>query len=48
MVTKAIKAAIARIRAKDASLGRYLATSIRTGNCCAYDPGALPPVSWQL
>jgi pimeloyl-ACP methyl ester carboxylesterase len=48
MVTKAIRAALAKIRARDASLGRYLATSIRTGNCCAYDPAALPPVSWQL
>jgi hypothetical protein len=48
MVTKAIKASLARIRARDASLGRYLATSIRTGNCCAYDPGALPPVTWRL
>jgi len=48
MVTKAIKAAIAKIRAGDASLGRYLATSIKTGNCCAYDPGALPAVSWHL
>src|SRR5262245_44490793 len=48
MVTKAIKAAIARIRASDASLGRYLATSIRTGNCCAYDPGDITPVAWHL
>jgi alpha/beta hydrolase fold len=48
MVTKAIKAALAKIRAMDASLGRHLATSIKTGTCCAYDPGPLPPVSWQL
>lgn len=48
MVTKAIKAAIAKIRTSDASLGRYLATSIKTGNCCAYDPGPLPPISWHL
>jgi pimeloyl-ACP methyl ester carboxylesterase len=48
MVTKAIKAAIAKIRASDSSLGRYLATSIKTGNCCAYDPGTSPPPSWQL
>ena len=40
MVTKAIKAAIAKVRASDAALGRYLATSIKTGNCCTYDPGA--------
>jgi pimeloyl-ACP methyl ester carboxylesterase len=48
MVTKAIKTAIARIRTSDASLGRYLATSIKTGNYCAYDPGLLPPISWHL
>jgi pimeloyl-ACP methyl ester carboxylesterase len=48
MVTKAIKAALAKIRAGDASLGRYLGASIRTGHSCAYDPGPLPSVSWQL
>ena len=48
MVTKAIKAAIAKVRASDAELGRHLATSIKTGHCCAYDPGPVPPVSWQL
>jgi pimeloyl-ACP methyl ester carboxylesterase len=48
MVTKAIKAAIAKVRTRDASIGRYLATSIKTGNCCAYDPDSAPPVSWQL
>jgi hypothetical protein len=48
MVTKAIKAALAKIRTRDASLGRYLAASIKTGHCCSYDPGPLPPVSWQL
>jgi hypothetical protein len=48
MVTKAIKAAIAKVRASDAELGRHLATSIKTGHCCTYDPGPVPPVSWQL
>src|SRR5262249_16265834 len=48
MVTKAIKAAIAKIRARDALLGRHLATSIKTGHSCAYDPGPVPPVSWHL
>jgi non-specific serine/threonine protein kinase len=48
MVTKAIKAAIARLRASDPSLGRHLATSIKTGNCCAYDPGPQPAICWQL
>jgi pimeloyl-ACP methyl ester carboxylesterase len=48
MVTKAIKAALAKIRAVDASMGRHLATSIKTGNCCAYDPGPPPTIYWQL
>jgi len=48
MVTKAIKAAIAKIRASDASLGRHLATSIKTGNSCGYDPGPSASVSWHL
>ena len=48
MVTKAIKTAIAKIRAGDASMGRHLATSIRTGNSCVYDPDPAHPISWQL
>ncbi len=48
MVTKAIKAAIAKVRASDAALGRHLATSIKTGHCCTYDSGPVPPVSWQV
>ena len=48
MVTKAIKATIAKMRASDASLGRYFATSIKTGNCCAYDPDNSPSIAWQL
>ena len=48
MVTKAIKAALANIRTRDAALGRHLATSIKTGHCCVYDPGAPPAVVWRL
>jgi pimeloyl-ACP methyl ester carboxylesterase len=48
MVTKAIKAALAKIRDVDAAMGRHLATSIKTGNCCAYDPGPPPTIYWQL
>ncbi len=48
MVTKAIKAAITKIRAGDDSMGRYLATSIKTGQCCSYDPDPMHPISWQL
>ncbi|MGH7924528.1 MAG: alpha/beta fold hydrolase, partial [Candidatus Binatus sp.] len=48
MVTKAIKAAIAKVRTSDAVLGRHLATSIKTGNFCVYDPGPDGPKAWQL
>ena len=48
MVRKAIKAALAKIRSRNASLGRHLAISIKTGRCCSYDPVSLPRVSWQL
>ena len=48
MVTKAIKAAIAKIRRRDVALGHHLATSIKTGNFCIYDPGPDRPTAWQL
>ncbi len=48
MVTKAIKAAIAKVRTNDEALGRHLATSIKTGHCCAYDPGPAPSIFWDL
>ena len=48
VVTKAIKAAIERIRAGNASLGRYFATSIRTGYSCTYEPDPDNPVSWRV
>ena len=48
MVTKAIKAAIAKIRGRDVALGHHLATSIKTGNFCIYDPGPDRPTAWQL
>jgi tetratricopeptide (TPR) repeat protein len=46
--TRAIQAAVRRIRANDHGLGRHLASTIRTGTFCSYspDPGAL--VSWRL
>jgi pimeloyl-ACP methyl ester carboxylesterase len=48
MVTKAIKAAIAKIRGRDVALGHHLATSIKTGNFCIYDPGPDRLTAWQL
>ena len=47
MVTKAIKAAIARVSSSNAALGHHLATCVKTGNLCAYDPGP-HDLSWQL
>jgi pimeloyl-ACP methyl ester carboxylesterase len=47
MVTKAVKAAIAKVRGNNVALGIHLATTIKTGNFCMYDPG-LQNLSWQL
>lgn len=47
MVTKAIKAAIERVRANDAAFGRHLATSIKTGHICSYRPSP-PGAAWEL
>ncbi len=47
MVTKSVKAAIAKVRAGNAAMGHHLATSIKTGNFCAYDPGP-QNISWRL
>jgi hypothetical protein len=45
-VTKAIKAALTRIRAADPELGRHLASTIQTGYSCAYRPRQ--PVTWDI
>ncbi len=45
-VTKAIKAALGRIRHADPELGRHLTLSIQTGYFCAYRPRN--PVAWRL
>lgn len=47
-VTRAIKAAITRIRASHPALGAYLARTVRTGYRCQYAPETTPPVSWQV
>jgi hypothetical protein len=46
-VTKAIKAAIARVKASDGSLAQRLETTIRTGTYCAYRPDPASPVDWE-
>ena len=47
-VRKNIRAVLEKIRKEDASLGRYFATSIRTGYYCAYLPDPESKISWQL
>jgi len=47
-ITKAIRAALSKIRDSHPALGHHLATSIRTGTFCAYTPDPTHPISWTL
>ena len=47
-VTKAIRAALSKIRDSHPTLGYHLATSITTGTFCAYTPDPTHPISWTL
>jgi hypothetical protein len=47
-VTRAIKAALARIQEHSPALGRHLARTVRTGIYCAYAPDPRFPGAWQL
>ncbi len=47
-VTKAIKSAAARIAEHSPALGRHLASAIRTGTYCIYQPDPRIPTSWRL
>lgn len=47
-VTKALKNALARITAKSPALGRHLASTVRTGTYCRYDPDPRIPITWKL
>lgn len=46
--TRAIQAAVRRIRANDPALGSHLANAIRTGTFCCYTPDPSADISWQL
>jgi tetratricopeptide (TPR) repeat protein len=46
--TRAIQAAVRRIRENDGALGRHLATAVKTGTFCSYSPDPRTPVSWRL
>jgi DNA-binding response OmpR family regulator len=48
MVTKAIRAALHKLRDNHPALGHHLATSITTGTFCTYTPDPTAPFSWQL
>jgi len=47
-VTRLIAAAIRRVRADEPELGRYLATSIKTGTFCSYTPASDRALRWEL
>lgn len=47
-VSRAIRAVVRRIAAKNPQLGRYLETTIKTGTCCCYEPDPRFPIRWQL
>jgi len=47
-VSKNIRLGVEKIRGKDAALGRYFASSIKTGYYCAYLPDPDRKISWQL
>jgi hypothetical protein len=46
-VTKAIKAAMARIGEHSPALAHHLASTIRTGTFCSYHPDPRLPATWQ-
>jgi DNA-binding response OmpR family regulator len=48
MVTKAIRAALPKLRDNHPALGHHLATSITTGTFCTYTPNPTTPLSWLL
>jgi tetratricopeptide (TPR) repeat protein len=47
-VTRAIRAALARIREHSPTLGEHLDRTIRTGTFCSYVPDPRAPVDWRL
>jgi non-specific serine/threonine protein kinase len=47
-VTKRIKSSITRIGEAIPSLGSHLATRVRTGYFCSYNPPSERPVAWKV
>lgn len=46
--TKALKAALGRISSYSPALGRHLASTVRTGTYCRYEPDPRLPIGWKL
>jgi hypothetical protein len=47
-VTRAVRTAIRKIAAEDASLGRELETTVHTGYFCRFEPDPRRPVAWRV
>jgi hypothetical protein len=47
-VTRAIRAAVTRIREHSNALGEHLERTIQTGTFCSYRPDPHAPIDWQL
>jgi hypothetical protein len=47
-VTKAVRATLKRVGEIDPALGEELATTIRTGTFCCYEPDRHRPVAWEV
>lgn len=46
--TKALKSALARIADHSPALSRHLASTVRTGTYCRYDPDPRLPIIWRV
>lgn len=47
-VTKALKSTLRRISAESPALGQHLASTVRTGSSCRYDPDPRLPITWRI
>jgi tetratricopeptide (TPR) repeat protein len=47
-VTRAIRAALTRVRAQSPVLGQHLDSTVKTGAFCSYKPDPLHPFRWQV
>jgi hypothetical protein len=46
-ITRAIRAALARIRAHSPTLADHLDATIHTGTFCCYAPDPRAPITWR-